>query len=42
MRDVSDKVVDKVKTHFIFNNGFPKIVPLEDNMEENGRGSGHR
>jgi len=28
MTDVSDKFVEKIKTHFLFNNDFPKIVPL--------------
>jgi hypothetical protein len=28
MRNVSDKVVVKTKTDFIFNNIFPKILPL--------------
>jgi hypothetical protein len=29
-------VVEKVKTYFMFNTIFPKIVPLWDNMEKYG------
>ena len=28
MRNVSDKFVEEVKTNFMFNNLFPKIVPF--------------
>jgi hypothetical protein len=28
VRNVSGKVIEKIKTHFLFNNYFPKIVPF--------------
>jgi len=28
MRNISDKIVEKVKTPFIFNNTFPQILPF--------------
>ena len=38
MKDVSDKFVEKIKTHFTFNNFyFSKIVPLWCNVETLGR-----
>jgi len=28
MRNVSNKFVEKIKTHFIFNNFFPNVAPF--------------
>jgi hypothetical protein len=33
MRNILEKVVMKIKTHFVFINFFPKIVPFLDNVE---------
>ena len=34
MINLSDKIVKKIATHFMFRNLFPKIVPLLDNVEK--------
>jgi hypothetical protein len=37
MRNVSEKIVEKVKTNFLFSYTFLKIVPFLDNVETYGR-----
>jgi hypothetical protein len=37
------KYVEKTKTHFMFNNFFTKVLPLQDNVDKYGRvKTGHR
>jgi hypothetical protein len=35
--DVSEKVVRKIRKHFMFNNFFPKLCRFSDNVEKYGR-----
>ena len=38
MRNFSGKIVENVKTYFVFDKVFfPKIVPILDNVQDNGR-----
>ena len=37
MRNVSEKkIVEKIKTHFIFSNFYPTFLPLSDNVDKHG------
>jgi hypothetical protein len=36
MRNISDKPVEKIKTHFVFSSVFPKTVPFMKNVEKYG------
>jgi len=37
MRNFSEKIVEKIKTNFLFSYTFLKIVPFWDNVEKYGR-----
>jgi len=37
MINISETFVDNFKTDFMFNNLFPKIVPIKENVEKYGR-----